>query len=150
MSADGAVFAVEEDLGGNAVSPPKFEAERTPNSFLQGLSANTNPVPPPQPVPQYGMASGTLPQPLHNTGAAPISPIFTLNSMANGSAAAHNLATIAKERAQNVKSWRDFFSLDQFHVPESTTAAQSRISHNTIYFQNNYLIIVLLLTLFSL
>ena len=86
----------------------------------------------------------------HSEFISPISPTFMLSSMASASPATENILSAAKERLQNIRYWKDFFSLDQFRLPESTTAAQSRISHNTSYFQNNYLIILLLLTGFSL
>lgn len=79
-----------------------------------------------------------------------ISPSLMLSSMANSSPATENILSSAKERLSQIRPWNDFFSLDQFRIPESSTAAQSRASHNCSYFQNNYLIIFLLFCTFSL
>lgn len=79
-----------------------------------------------------------------------ISPSMMLSSMASSSPAAENILSSAKERISQIRPWKDFFALDQFRIPESSTAAQSRVSHNFTHFQNNYLVIILLLTGFSL
>ena len=79
-----------------------------------------------------------------------ISPSMMLSSMASSSPAAENILSSAKERISQIRPWKDFFALDQFRIPESSTAAQSRVSRNFTHFQNNYLVIILLLTGFSL
>lgn len=79
-----------------------------------------------------------------------ISPSMMLSSMANSSPAAESILSSARERINQIRPWKDFFSLDQFRVPESTTAAQSRASHNFAHFQNNYLVVFALFCGFSL
>lgn len=141
MSPDqGEVFAVADDENGEPhVKDPNSQ---TPNSFLNSLSAGKshdllhNSKSPP--------AAGA------NPAATPVSPVFMVPSMENVPEEAQDFVAAAKERAQNIRPWREFFSFDQFHVPESATMAHSRFHHNLSHFQNNYLIIVLLTSLFSL
>ena len=130
------VFAVEEEF--SRAPKIKEEAPKSPGSFLNGLGGETQ-----QPAPQTAPET-SLP-------FAPVgSPSFSLPTMQENPQAAQNMIALVKERMNNIKPWKDFFSLDQFHLPQSTTAAQSRVSHNVNHFQNNYLMFVLLLTAFSL
>jgi hypothetical protein len=79
-----------------------------------------------------------------------ISPSLMLSSMANSSPVTENILSSARERMSQIRPWKDFFALDQFRIPESSTAAQSRASHNFTHFQNNYLLILFLFFGFSL
>lgn len=134
-----------------AVAANTLETE-SPSTFLDNLKA---PQPPPQTqaqdVPIFTQFTETPAKP---PGFMPpsssISPSLMLSSMANSSPATENILSSAKERLNQIRPWKDFFSIDQFRIPESSTAAQSRASHNFTHFQNNYLIILLLFSAFSL
>ena len=110
----------------------------SPSVFLDNLSAKAD------------EPSTTTNTPKPTAFMPAISPSLMLSSMANSSPAAESILTSAKERIDGIRPWKDFFSLDQFRIPESSTAAQSRASHNFSHFQNNYLVILLLLCAFSL
>lgn len=130
------VFAVEEEF--SQAPKGKEETPKSPGSFLNGLGGEAQ-----HPATQ-ALPATSLP-------FAPVeSPSFSLPTMQQNPQAAQNMIALVKERMNNIKPWKDFFLLDQFHLPQSTTAAQSRVSHNVNHFQNNYLMFVLLLTAFSL
>lgn len=80
----------------------------------------------------------------------PMSPTFMLSSLNQSSESTQNILNLIKARMESIKPWNTFFALDQFHIPQSITAAQSKVTHNASYFQNNYIMIALLLTVFSL
>lgn len=136
------VFDVEEEHGfnfeiGNNTSTEEKGTD-SPSGFLNNL--------PPHPAASTISESD---QPAPEFMPA-ISPSLMLSSMANSSPATESILSSAKERINQIRPWKDFFSLDQFRVPESSTAAQSRASHNFAHFQNNYLLIFLLFCAFSL
>ena len=137
------IFDVEEE------SPLKegqsqFEyLTESPSNFLNNLPTATEKDQPQQQQPPP-------PQIPSNFVPAAISPSLMLSSMANLSPVTENILSSAKERMNQIRPWKDFFSTDQFRIPESSTAAQSRASHNFTHFQNNYLIILILFCGFSL
>ena len=139
----------------------EIDSSSSPSAFLNGIDAKNsmfqpstttspNPnsaIPPPQPqIPQASQDSKDA----KNEFMPSISPTFMLSSMATSSPATETLLSNVKERLNAIRPWKDFFALDQFRIPESSTAAQSRASHNLSHFQNNYLIVLLLLLGFSL
>lgn len=143
----------------------EFDSSSSPSAFLNGIdaqnstfqpsttnSSNSNStMPPPQPqIPQVQVKPSQDSQENNNEFMPSISPTFMLSSMATSSPATESLLSNVKERLNAIRPWKDFFALDQFRIPESSTAAQSRASHNFSHFQNNYLIILLLLLGFSL
>lgn len=143
------VFAVDEEVHssktgsvGDKSPTPTANVEKSPTSFLNSLSKPTSP--------SLGAVSLSPPSIAPTAPTAPISPTFMLSSMTASSATTHSLLENVKERMHSIRPWQDFFAINQFHIPESSTAAQSRITHNGSHFQNNYLVIVLLLTVFSL
>ncbi len=146
------VFDVEEeqgfnfDIGSNKpISSTEEKGTDSPSGFLNNL---------PQPAASTFSESQFPAQPAQTTKPTEftpaISPSLMLSSMANSSPATESILSSAKERINQIRPWKDFFSLDQFRVPESSTAAQSRASHNFSHFQNNYLLIFLLFCAFSL
>lgn len=137
------VFDVEEEKPLNLEQENNFEySTETPSKFLNNLPTEQQEQQQPQmPSTSSFKASEFVPA---------ISPSLMLSSMANSSPVAENILTSAKERMNQIRPWKDFFALDQFRIPESSTAAQSRASHNFTHFQNNYLIILLLFCGFSL
>lgn len=157
------IFTVDEDSFHHQ-NQNQTRTDGSPSDYLlDNLSKSTESEPTPTPTAStdknkdntpaattFGNGNNNFASFSHSEYVSPISPTFMLSSMASASPATENILSSAKERLQNIRSWKDFFSLDQFRIPESTTAAQSRVSHNTSYFQNNYLIILLLLTGFSL
>lgn len=147
------VFDVEEDIyQQQSQTQPQLQADysynisedvktESPSKFLNNLTQE----------PEIPAASSFSTSSKPTTEFMPaISPSLMLSSMANSSPAAENILSAAKERMNQIRPWKDFFALDQFRIPESSTAAQSRASHNFGHFQNNYLIILLLFTGFSL
>lgn len=123
----------------NSTEIPKIPTN-SPKKFLNNLAVDQD-----QPQPNSTISSSKA-----SEFMPAISPSLMLSSMANSSPAAENILSSAKERINEIRSWKDFFALDQFRIPESSTAAQSRASHNFTHFQNNYLVILLLFTGFSL
>lgn len=56
------------------------------------------------------------------------------------------LCQFRDQRLGNMRPWiSEFFSRDQFNVPQGVGAVQSRLFSNLGYFQSNYLVILLLL-----
>lgn len=137
------VFDVEEEKPLNSEQENNFEySTESPSKFLNNLPTEQQEQQQPQmPSTSSFKTSEFVPA---------ISPTLMLSSMANSSPVAENILTSAKERMNQIRPWKDFFALDQFRIPESSTAAQSRASHNFTHFQNNYLIILLLFCGFSL
>lgn len=129
------IFDVEEESPLKADQPQSEYSTESSGNFLNNLPIENS-----QPQPQ--IPSNFVP--------VAISPSLMLSSMANSSPVTENILCSAKERLNQIRPWKDFFSLDQFRIPESSTAAQSRASHNFTHFQNNYLIILILLFGFSL
>lgn len=133
------VFDVEEEIPTQSQVPEhstvfdKVTETESPSKFLNNLAPEKEPS-----------------NPSNSTFIPAISPSLMLSSMANSSPATENILSSAKERLNHIRPWRDFFALDQFRIPESSTAAQSRASHNFTHFQNNYLMIILLFSGFSL
>lgn len=147
------VFAIDEDF---KQKPEVHDVvndtveEKSPSSFLNGLTGSgaENLTAKPEAMSTSQNETSSSSQPF-----APVSSMstFSMNSIsAANSPMAQNIANQMKDRMNNIKPWKDFFALDQFGMPQSTTAAQSRVSHNINHFQNNYLMFVLLLTAFSL
>ena len=130
ISAAGATEEIKSE-------PIKNIPTESPSNFLSNLTTSND-------------ASATEPTQQAEFMPAAISPTFMLSSMAHSSPVTENVLSSAKDRINNIRPWKDFFSLDQFRVPESSTAAQSRASHNFTHYQNNYLVILLLFTGFSL
>lgn len=129
----------ENNINATTSASPKLSTE-SPSKFLNSLEVEQEQ---PQPNPSISSTKTAEFMPA-------ISPSLMLSSMANSSPAAENLLSSAKERINQIRSWKDFFALDQFRIPESSTAAQSRASHNFSHYQNNYLVILLLFVGFSL
>ena len=152
------VFNIEEEPSysyelkeqGTAESPSNFLNNLQPEQTTQHTQATAHTQSPIQHT-QSPIQHTQLPQETQTSFMpAAISPSLMLSSMANSSPAAENILSSAKERLNQIRPWKDFFSIDQFRIPESSTAAQSRASHNFSHFQNNYLIILLLFSAFSL
>ena len=146
------VFAVEEEPNfptdlREPITAANTLGTESPSDFLNNLQVPQAHAPA---TAEFTEAPGTnsFPKPAEFMPA--ISPSLMLSSMATSSAATENLLASAKERLNQIRPWKDFFSIDQFRIPESSTAAQSRASHNFTHFQNNYLIILLLFSAFSL
>ena len=136
------VFDIEEEKPMNSTAKENnFQySTESPSDFLNNLPAE-------QSQPQHQMPSSSF----KTAEFVPsISPSLMLSSMANSSPVTENILSSAKERMNQIRPWKDFFALDQFRIPESSTAAQSRASHNFTHFQNNYLIILMLFCGFSL
>lgn len=147
------VFDIEEDYNFKA-EPVKLAedvAQKSPSAFLNGLDAGTNNAPAKPTLPEQVPVSNN-PQAFASQPFAPVNAAstFSMNSLPSNSLMAQSVVNQLKERMNNIKPWKDFFSLDQFRMPQSTTAAQSRVSHNVNFFQNNYLMFVALLSVFSL
>lgn len=147
------VFDVEDSFNNPVTSNNSnldipTETSASPSLFLNNLPAadsNTQAS-----SSTFVTAASSTPKETKSEFVPAISPTFMLSSIANSSPVPENIISSAKDRLSQIGPWKDFFSLDQFHIPESSTAAQSRASHNFSHFQNNYLIIMLLLCGFSL
>lgn len=146
------VFAVDEDfiVKPDILNTNEEPTQKSPSSFLEGLASGNEKSAPSKPevlefIPKSTTAFSE--QPFAPSGTP---PSFSMNSLSGSSPLAQNVVTQMKERMNAIKPWKDFFSFDQFHLPQSSTAAQSRVSHNVSHFQNNYLMFVLLLAAFSL
>ena len=145
------VFAVDDEFNTKAevIKTKEESPSRSPSSFLGGLgSVAENSSPMKQEAESFTKNTASF----SSQPFAPVDtqPSFSMKNISGGSPLAQNIVTQMKERMDNIKSWKDFFAPDQFHMPQSTTVAQSRVSHNVNHFQNNYLMFVLLLAAFSL
>ncbi|KAI9206025.1 prenylated rab acceptor PRA1 [Polychytrium aggregatum] len=61
-----------------------------------------------------------------------------------------NLKETSRSRLNNIKPFSDFFDRNRFNKPASFAVFSQRVSFNLQYFQNNYLLIVLVFTAYSL
>lgn len=52
------------------------------------------------------------------------------------------------ERGKNLRKWGNFFDKSRFSIPKKSSQVLSRLKKNVKYFQTNYILIFLLLTLY--
>jgi hypothetical protein len=146
------VFAIDEDFNTRATQELNLKDElpsKSPSSFLTGLGSG------PDSATAIKPESEAFPQNAASFSSQPFAPVgtpptFSMNALSGSSPLAQSVVSQMKDRMNNIKSWRDFFAFDQFHFPQSSTAAQSRVSHNVNHFQNNYMMVIVLLSAFSL
>jgi len=55
---------------------------------------------------------------------------------------------IREQRFANIKPWSDFFDWRRVSKPKDVSDVTKRISHNLVYFQANYIIVVLVLLIY--
>jgi hypothetical protein len=55
-----------------------------------------------------------------------------------------------QSRLSSMKSWADFFDRKRFSRPESLSIFTTRMQQNVLFFQNNYILVCLLLTAYVL
>jgi len=54
------------------------------------------------------------------------------------------------ERGKNLRKWGNFFDKSRFSIPKKSSQVLSRLKKNVKYFQTNYILIFLLLTLYCI
>ncbi|KAI8901744.1 PRA1 family protein-domain-containing protein [Globomyces pollinis-pini] len=61
-----------------------------------------------------------------------------------------NIKSETKKRLAGLRSWSEFFSYDRFIRPTDYNTFQTKLSFNVKYFQNNYLLIILVVVAYFL
>jgi hypothetical protein len=59
-----------------------------------------------------------------------------------------NVGQLYNQRSQSLRPWMEFFNTNQFKLPANPTAGARRLVSNVEYYQTNYLIVTMILSIY--